>query len=60
MLVLDYTIDFEYDGFVFEYGSALLISYGDINTGIAIGPMPYWINIIKIGSIKTNHGLELL
>ncbi len=37
MLVLYYTIDFEYDGFVFEYGSALLISYGDINTGIAIG-----------------------
>ena len=30
-------IDYEYDGFVLEYGSAILISYGNINTGISIG-----------------------
>ncbi len=35
--VLASTIDYEYDGFVFEYGVAMLVSYGNINTGIAIG-----------------------
>ena len=30
-------IDYEYDGFILEYGTALLISYGSINTGIAVG-----------------------
>ena len=35
--VLGNAIDYEYDGFVLEYGSALLISFGNINTGIAIG-----------------------
>lgn len=34
--VLSGAIDYEYDGFVFEYGTALLISYGNINTGLAI------------------------
>ena len=35
--VLRNAIDYEYDGFVLEYGSAILISYGNFNTGIAIG-----------------------
>ena len=35
--VLRNAIDYEYDGFVPEYGSAVLISYGNINSGIAIG-----------------------
>ena len=35
--VLRNAIDYEYDGFVLEYGSAILISYGNINSGIAIG-----------------------
>ncbi len=36
-IVLRNTIDFEYDGFVFEYGTAVLISYRNINTGLAVG-----------------------
>lgn len=35
--VLRNTSDAEYDGFVFEYGTAVVISYGNFNTGIALG-----------------------
>ena len=35
--MLENVIDYEYDGFILEYGAALLISFGNISTGIAVG-----------------------